>query len=45
MQKKIVVCDVHFFVEQRKNPKRQMHDDLDEDMDVKPAMKYLGRTT
>ncbi|XDV50459.1 hypothetical protein PO909_019515 [Leuciscus waleckii] len=29
-------------IKTRKNPKRQMHDDLDEDMDVKPAMKYLA---
>uniref|UniRef100_A0A672PV44 Uncharacterized protein n=1 Tax=Sinocyclocheilus grahami TaxID=75366 RepID=A0A672PV44_SINGR len=27
-------------VEQKKNPKRKMHDDLDDDMDVKPTMKY-----
>uniref|UniRef100_A0A672PW34 Ribosomal RNA-processing protein 12-like conserved domain-containing protein n=1 Tax=Sinocyclocheilus grahami TaxID=75366 RepID=A0A672PW34_SINGR len=24
----------------KKNPKRKMHDDLDDDMDVKPTMKY-----
>uniref|UniRef100_A0A671R9B9 Uncharacterized protein n=1 Tax=Sinocyclocheilus anshuiensis TaxID=1608454 RepID=A0A671R9B9_9TELE len=27
-------------VEQKKNPKRKMHDDLDDDMDVEPTMKY-----
>uniref|UniRef100_A0A672PW35 Uncharacterized protein n=1 Tax=Sinocyclocheilus grahami TaxID=75366 RepID=A0A672PW35_SINGR len=27
-------------IKTKKNPKRKMHDDLDDDMDVKPTMKY-----
>ncbi len=43
---KVVWCEFHsFLVEQKKNQKRKMHDDLDDDMDVKPTMKYKGRTT
>ncbi len=39
-----VMLILSFPVEQ-KNPKRKMHDDLDDDMDVEPTMKYKGRTT
>lgn len=31
-------------LKQKKNPKRKMHNDMDDDMDVKPTMKYKGAT-
>lgn len=31
-------------VKQKKNPKRKTYDDMDDDMDVEPTMKYKGTT-
>lgn len=31
-------------LEQKKNQKRKIEDDMDDDMDIEPQMKYKGRT-
>lgn len=33
----------YFPAEQKKNPKRKIAADLDDDMDVEPALKYKGK--